>query len=302
MRLRFAEDKKTLVWAFVLFPLGPAVAYARPELALWLIPLSLYVSYCSGVLTHNHNHSPAFFGRRTNVAYGAWLSLFYGFPIFSWVPTHNQNHHRYIDGEGDETRTTRHASHNGLFALLTYPIASARWQLPTVVAYARESFARSPTRRRRILLECAALVFGHLGLFALAVVLHGASRGAFVYFVSLGMPAALATYFMMFTNYVQHVDCDPTSSDDHSRNFTSPFWNWFVFENGLHTVHHEHPGVHWSRLRALHDARAHRIDPRLNVSSIFAYLFRQYVLRDARLALPAQSSAARAAGARASAA
>jgi beta-carotene hydroxylase len=104
-----------------------------------------------------------------------------------------------------------------------------------------------------------------------------------VYLATLGLPALLATYFMMFTNYMQHIDCDPSSKDDHSRNFTSPFWNWFVFENGLHTVHHEHPGVHWSRLRALHDARAHRIDPRLNVGSIFEYLVRQYLMHDKRL-------------------
>jgi beta-carotene hydroxylase len=289
MHLRFSEDRRTLFWAFVLFPLVPALAYARPELTLWLLPLALYNSYCSGVLTHNHNHCPTFIGRRANVAYGAWLSLFYGFPIFSWIPTHNQNHHRYVDGEGDETRTTRHSPENTLLAALTYPIASARYQLPAVLGYARESFRRHPGRRRRILFECAALVFGQLALFALAVGLHGPRAGAFVYFFSVGLPALLATYFMMFTNYVQHVDCDPTSPDDHSRNFTSRFWNWFVFENGLHTVHHEHPGVHWSRLRPLHDARARRIDPRLNLPSVFAYVFRQYVWHDERLAPRAAS-------------
>jgi beta-carotene hydroxylase len=283
MRLRFAEDKKTLLWAFGLFPLVPALAYLRPELTLWLLPLALYVSYCSGVLTHNHNHCPTFMGRRSNVAYGAWLSLFYGFPIFSWIPTHNQNHHRYTDGEGDETRTTRHTRKNTLFAALTYPIASARWQLPSVLGYAREAFTRHPARRRRILLEVLALAGGHAALFALAVGLHGLPVGSFVYLATLGLPALLATYFMMFTNYMQHIDCDPNSKDDHSRNFTSPCWNWFVFENGLHTVHHEHPGVHWSRLRALHEARAHRIDPRLNVGSIFEYLVRQYLIRDKRL-------------------
>jgi fatty acid desaturase len=283
MRLRFSEDRRTLIWAFGLFPLAPALAYARPELALWLVPVALYVSYCSGVLTHNHNHSPVFIGRRANVAYGAWLSLFYGCPIFSWIPTHNQNHHRYLDGEGDETRTSRHTPKNTLLAALTYPIASTRWQLPSVFGYAREAFARHPARARRIAFECAALVLGQLGLFALAVALHGLERGGFVYTVTLGLPALFAPYFMMFTNFLQHIDCEPASPDDHSRNFTRPFWNWFVFENGLHTVHHEHPGVHWSRLRALHDARAHRIDPRLNVSSVFAYLFRQYVLGDERL-------------------
>ena len=93
MRLRFVADRRTLLWAFVLFPLGPSLAYFRPALLPLLAPLLLYCSYLSGVLTHNHNHVPVFHGRRANLLYGAWLSFFYGFPIVSWLPTHNQNHH-----------------------------------------------------------------------------------------------------------------------------------------------------------------------------------------------------------------
>src|ERR1051325_2531309 len=99
MILRFREDWRTLFWAFGLMPLVPALAYLRPALAPWLVPLALYASYCSGVLAHNQNHSPTFVGRRANAAFSAWLSVFYGFPLFAWVPTHNQNHHRYLNGE-----------------------------------------------------------------------------------------------------------------------------------------------------------------------------------------------------------
>lgn len=275
MRLRFVEDRRTLLWAFVLFPLVPALAYARPALLPWLVPALLYVSYCSGVLTHNHNHCPTFVGRRANVLYGAWLSLFYGVPIFTWIPTHNQNHHRYLNGDGDATQTTLHTKTDTLFALLSYPPASAGRQLRGIFDYVRLARHR-PAVLRRIAVETSALVFGHLALFALGVALHGLALGALVYVVAIGAPAALASYFMMLTNYLQHAGCDPTSPDDHSRNFTSPFFNWFVFQNGLHTVHHEHPGVHWSRYPALHDARSAKIDPALNPSSIFGYVARTY--------------------------
>ena len=276
MQLRFVEDRRTVFWAFVLFPLAPAVAYARPELLPWLAPVLLHFSYLSGVLTHNHVHCPVFVGRRANLAYGAWLSLFYGFPIFSWIPTHNQNHHRYLDGDGDATRTTLHAPNDTLVAALTYPFASARAQLAGVASYVRDARHR-PMRLRRIVAESSALVLGHLAWFGLAVFLHGLGRGALVYGLAVALPASLATYFMMFTNYVQHRGCDPASPDNHSRNFTSRFFNWFVFENGLHTVHHEHPGTHWSRYRALHEARAARVAPALNDSSLFAYVARTYV-------------------------
>lgn len=283
MKLRFSEDWRTLVWAFMVLPLAPLLALLRPAWAPWLVPLALYASYCSGVLAHNQNHCPTFAGRRTNTAYGAWLSVFYGFPLFAWVPTHNQNHHRYVNGEGDATRTTRRGRVDDTWAALTYPLLSARWQAPLLAGYVRDAWQRHPARLRRIVLESVALAGGQLGLLAAFVMLHGWRSGGVAYALTAGIPALLGSYFMMLTNYLQHVGCDPSSPDDHSRNFTSRFHNWFVFENGLHTVHHEHPGVHWSRYRQLHDWRAARIHPDLNQNSMFGYVL-------ARLRRPASSA------------
>lgn len=291
MRLRFVEDRRTLFWAFVLFPSVPLAVYLRPSLGPWLLPFTLYLSYCAGVLTHNQNHCPTFTGKRANLLYGAWLSFFYGFPIFSWVPTHNQNHHRYLNAEGDATRTTKLSRRNTFLAALVYPLASSRWQFPGLKEYVLDSARKKPQRLRRIVLEATAVIFGHAGLLGLAVALHGARTGALAYALSLGIPALTATYWMMFTNYLQHTDCDPTSPDNHSRNFVSPLFNWFVFENGLHTVHHEHPGVHWSRYRALHDARACRILPQLNQNSLFEYVFDEYVVKALAKATPATGRA-----------
>ena len=120
------------------------------------------------------------------------------------------------------------------------------------------------------------VVGAHAALAWLAISLHGAWLGGAVYFVALGLPALLANYWMMLTNYVQHAGCSITSRDDHSRNFVSPFWNWFVFDNGYHTVHHQQPGLHWSRYRALHEATASRIDPTLNHGFILGYVLRRY--------------------------
>jgi len=39
MKLRFNEDWRTLAWAGLLFPLGPALALWRPALLPWLVPL-----------------------------------------------------------------------------------------------------------------------------------------------------------------------------------------------------------------------------------------------------------------------
>jgi fatty acid desaturase len=127
MSVRNAADHRTLVWAFVLFPIVPIVGYVAPHLAPWLVPLGLYLAYCAGIFTHNHNHCPVFADQRANRAYAVWLSFFYGAPIFTWIPTHNQNHHRFVNGEGDATRTTRHGSRNTLWKALSYPFFSTIW-------------------------------------------------------------------------------------------------------------------------------------------------------------------------------
>jgi beta-carotene hydroxylase len=277
MRLRFIEDRRTLIWAFGLFPLGPALAYFRPGLLLWLTPLLLYCSYLSGVLSHNHNHSPVFHGRTANLIYGAWLSFMYGFPTFAWVPSHNQNHHRHLNSDEDASAISRHSSRDSLFAALSYPLACSRHQLPLVWRYARSALARPSGVRQRVLVECGALVLGHALAAVVAIGLHGPGLGALVYGVTLGAPALLGTYWMMLTNYLQHVGCDPGSAHDHSRNFVSPFWNWFVFDNGYHTVHHQQPGLHWSRYRALHEKRAASMSPALNQPMILAYAARRYL-------------------------
>ena len=57
------------------------------------------------------------------------------------------------------------------------------------------------------------------------------------------------SYSMMWFNYMQHVHCDPWSKYDHSRNITGRIFNFIVFNNGLHTVHHFNAATHWSELR-----------------------------------------------------
>jgi beta-carotene hydroxylase len=287
MQLRFTADRRTLFWALILFPALPALSYLRPRLSPLLLPLSLYLSFCAGVLAHNQNHAPVFREKRLNSLYSAWLSFFYGCPLFVWIPTHNQNHHRYLDGPGDATRTSQLAPRDGLWAALCYPTRSSFAQAPAIVRYVRDALLHHPTRARQIVLESTAVLFGHIAAAALALALYGPARGSLLYACALGVPALFAAWSMMFINYLQHVECDHTSADDHSRNFVGPWMNWLVFHAGYHTVHHEHAGAHWSTYRDLHAARASRIAPELNQRSLFAFVARRYLLRNFR-ARPAQ--------------
>jgi beta-carotene hydroxylase len=282
MRPRFSSDYRLLFWMFVLLPAAPIAALLAPAWAPYLVPWGLYLAYCTGVASHNHNHCPVFHSKATNAAFSMWLSVFYGYPTFGWIPTHNQNHHKFLNGPGDATRTDRYAPRNTLWHALTYPIASITYQAPAIQSYITHAFRHQPQLFRQIVAQYAAVTVGHFCYFGAATWLHGWPIGSLVYSCAMGIPAAFAVWSMMFTNFLQHVDCDPSSPHNHSRNFVGPRTNWWLFNAGYHTAHHENPGAHWSRLPALHAERASHIDPRLNPATLFGYCASTYLFRSGR--------------------
>jgi fatty acid desaturase len=278
MKLRFAADVRTLLWSLGLFPGVVALAFAMRAHVAWLLPLSLYAGFCTGVLAHYHNHAPVFEGRRTNALYSVWLSIFYGYPIFAWIPTHNMNHHKFVNGPGDATITWRYTKRDTFLAAVVYFFVSSYFQGPLIAAYVRQARAKSPRIFRQILAQYASVAAAHVGLLAFAIHARGVGPGIATYACSLGAMAAMGLWGMMFINYLQHVHCDPSSRWNHSRNFVGGLANWFVFNSGYHTAHHEKAGAHWSTLPELHASLAPNIDPELCQPSIAGYLVKTYVL------------------------
>ena len=92
------------------------------------------------------------------------------------------------------------------------------------------------------------------------------------------IPQQFGIYTVLIFNYLQHVNADEESSINHSRNVVGPLMNLFLFNNGLHTAHHDNPGLHWSKVPAAHAQIVDQIDPRLNVSSFWGMLFQVYIL------------------------
>jgi fatty acid desaturase len=280
MKLRFAADVRTVLWSLVLFPGVVGLAFSmhgRVALAS-LLPLSLYAGFCAGVLAHYHNHCPVFEGRRTNALYSIWVSIFYGYPIFAWIPTHNMNHHKFVNGPGDATITWRYTKRDTFVAAAVYFFVSSYWQAELIKAYIAQARATNRARFRQIALQYVCVVGVHAGVLALAILTRGVGLGLAVYACSLGASAAMGLWGMMFINYIQHVHCDPSSRWNHSRNFVGRFGNWLVFNSGYHTAHHEKAGAHWSTLPKIHASIAAGIDPELNQPSIVGYLVKTYLL------------------------
>ena len=205
MKPRFSSDYRTLLWAFVLFPTVMVVAYTMPRLLAWNVPLALYVGFCAGVFAHNHNHCPTFRSRSANALFASWISVFYGHPIFAWIPTHNRNHHKFLNREGDATITWRHSNRNTWLVASTYFFVSAYWQGSLIDEFVHRARRSDPRLYRRITLQRLSFRIAHAALLAIGVLLHGWRLGAIVYVGTFGASIAAGLWGMMFTNFIQHV-------------------------------------------------------------------------------------------------
>mgnify|MGYP000007500336 FL=1 len=230
---------------------------------------SLYLAITVAVIAHNHNHVPMWKSQTMNTLTDYWITLFYGFPVFAWIPTHNRNHHKFNNREGDHTITYRISERNNIFTLLSYPTISSYYQQSPIMGYLRDLWARNRSKFYQ-----SASQYVILGAF-LAGALYLDWQKALLYIV---IPHQVALFSVLIFNYIQHVHADEESEYNHSRNFVSPITNWMLFNNGLHTVHHQRANTHWSELPAAHAKVEHLIDKSLLERGFWTYIIRAYII------------------------
>lgn len=290
--LRHAADRRTL--AYMALTTGMFFGQWRlDEVVPWLYGPYLFLSVAVAVIAHNHNHLPIFRSGAANHVVDYWLTVFYGFPAFGWIPTHNKNHHVLNNREGDYTITYRYTEGNHLGMLLSYPSVSSYHQQKPI----RDYLAHLRQADRPKFWACVFQYVFLVGWLLVALVIDW--KKALIYVVA---PQQFALFSVLVFNFVQHVHADEESSVNHSRNFVSPLLNALLFNNGYHTVHHDKAGLHWSKTPEAHARVADRIDPALIEKSFWWYIVRVYLLgpfvpsfrtrslRLARLAAPSTAS------------
>ncbi len=278
LRPKIAADYRTMLWTLVFTPGLVAVQYARPELVPYLFWLSIYFAVACGVIAHNHNHRPTFGKKWENNFFSNWISVFYGYPVFAWVPTHNLNHHKFVNTPGDATITWRFTNSHNAFVAGTYFFVSAYYQAGPIKQYISKAKETNRSLYRRIQTQYTVTFGSQAALLALALALHGLKTGFVTYVLAVGLPACISLWTLMLFNYDQHVHTDPWSEHDHSRSFVGRVVNFFLFNNGYHAAHHEKPSAHWSTLADEHAKIAPLINPVLQQKSLFWYWFKQYFL------------------------
>jgi len=267
LTLRYKADVKTIIYMIItttLFIAQWTVIGLSP--AFYIIYLFMSVSVA--VMVHNHNHLPIWRSNTTNIITDLWLTVFYGFPVFAWIPTHNKNHHKLNNREGDYTITYRFSEKNNLMTLLTYPSISGFYQQKAIKLYLKEKYQTNKKRFYQCILQYVVLA-----LWIAAAFLIDWKKA--LWFVII--PQQVALFSVLIFNYIQHVHANEESEYNHSRNFVGGL-NFFLFNNGLHTTHHDKAGLHWSKVPEEHKKIEHLIDDSLKEKSFWGYIFRSYIL------------------------
>jgi beta-carotene hydroxylase len=271
--LKEKADVKSVVYMMVTSSLLALLWVKGTELPIWSWALLyiwfLHMAVTVAVMVHNHKHVPMWRSKWANVLTDNWLTVFYGFPVFSWVPTHMHNHHRHVNTLPDYTRTWRYTERNNLLTLLSYPSISGMNQQPPVRSYYLGQWKTDRNKFWLLTLQIVCLV-----VWTGAALLLDWKK-ALLYVI---VPQQVSLFSVLIFNYVQHIHADETDEYNNSRNIVGWALNFFLLNNGYHTAHHLHPGLHWSKLPQKHREIAHRIDPSLNEVSLWWFLIRTYIL------------------------
>jgi len=267
LKLKEKADVKSLIYILITTSLFIAQWMwigVNPFLYTWFLFMSVTVA----VMTHNHNHLPMWRSKVMNVLTDWWLTVFYGFPIFAWIPTHNKNHHRYNNRDGDDSITYRISEKNNFLTLISYPTISGYYQQKAILTYLKDLKANNREKFWISISQYIVLLFW----IAAALIIDWEKALLFVI-----IPQQVSLFSVLIFNYVQHVHANEESKWNHSRNFTG-FLNFLLFNNGYHTIHHHRAGLHWNKVPEAHKEIEKNIDPILLERSFWWYIVRSYLL------------------------
>jgi fatty acid desaturase len=244
---RHREDRVPVLLLLVLFAVDLAVYWAVDAwwvlLAYGLLSLMPKAGACA--FNHHHQHVSTFTHWLPNRLLEFVYALTTGVTSQAWVLHHSLGHHlNYLDQAKDESRWARaDGSRMG------------EWEysfITTATAYTRafQTGERYPKQRRLFVgmfVATAALVAGLVWVRPVP---------ALILFVFIPLLLLFGTAMATWTH---HSGRSTASHFVACNNILQPFYNRLTGNLGYHTAHHYKPGVHWSKLPALHAEIAHQI-------------------------------------------
>ncbi|MBF6441807.1 fatty acid desaturase [Nocardia farcinica] len=223
--------------AFGLFaPIATTWYVAVPLIVtLTLLNFSLTI----GVL-HMHTHRPLFVSKRLNRVVDLFCCMPALLTAAEMREVHILNHHRYNDGPGDVTSTEgRERGLGAIWYWIRYGTIVKRHTIRTI--FAADASAKQRIRRRQFVFDLTIV----LALVALTWYAAGGGRFALFYWIPFAVTQVNSGYFAWLTHApARGFEDDPSKSLNTAGNWL----NFFIFNQGYHSVHHRYPGIHWSQI------------------------------------------------------
>jgi fatty acid desaturase len=223
-----------------------AVGLLVPAATNWYVAVPLIIvlalatlSITVGIL-HLHTHRQLFVSHRLNRVVDVLCTLPGAPTAADMREAHVLNHHRFNDGPRDITSTE--GREHGLRAVwywITFHPVVKLYTMRTVFA-ANPSAERRKRRHQFVLdLTLYAMVIGTTAYFA------DTTRFLLFYGIPFLLVQLNSGYFAWLTHAPARVfDDDPSKSI----NTVGNVLNFFIFNQGYHSVHHRYPGIHWSQI------------------------------------------------------
>ena len=163
----------------------------------------------------------------------------------AWVLHHSIGHHKnYLDQSKDESRWQR--DDGSVMNELEYTLEVGLTAYPRAWEVGRHF----PKQRR---------VFLWMGVLTLALVAGLVAYRPLPALCVFVLPMVISLFLTAWATYSHHTGRSTVSHFAASNNILHRGYNVLTGNLGYHTAHHYKPGVHWSRLPALHAEIAHLI-------------------------------------------
>jgi fatty acid desaturase len=224
------------------------LAYAfvdSPALLLLWVMVGFIPRGAVCAFNHHHQHLTVFRSAALNRLLEIMYGLQTGIISHGWVLHHSLGHHvNYLDQSADESRWRRDDG---------TPMSEAEYSLTVGgTAYARVwKVARRTGKYTGIFVSMAVIT-----LAIVAALVAYRPIPALLVFVA---PMTIMLFYTAWATFTHHAGKKTSSHFVASNNILHRGYNILTGNLGYHTAHHYKPGVHWSKLPALHDSIAHEI-------------------------------------------
>ena len=254
---RYKEDKWPVVIILAFSMLDFAAFFLLQN--IWLLvlyPLVFFIVKINiSAWNHHHQHTPTFRHEALNRVLEFFYALHTGVTTNMWCLHHNIGHHvNFLDQNKDESGWKRKdGSTMGHLEYSFNVFSTAHYR-------AFKVGERFPKIQKKYLIF-TSLTFLIVGLLTW----YNPMQGLFIFVI----PMILSLFFTCWVTYGHHAGLDTSNEFEGSYNNEGKWFNVFTGNLGYHTAHNHKPGVHWSKLPALHETIKDKIPEKCYVNILF---------------------------------